>query len=84
LLYEFKALLRLLLLFVIAIMKHHNQKHVGDERVYFTHSSILLFISEGRQEPRQGSILESETDAKGLEECCLLLFASWLAQTALI
>ena len=31
-------------------MKHHNQKQVGEERVYLAYTSILLFSPEGSQD----------------------------------
>lgn len=35
--------------FSTAMMKHHNKKKLGKERVYFPCDSILLFIVEGSQ-----------------------------------
>jgi hypothetical protein len=42
----------------IAVIKHHEQKQVEEERVYATHSSIQQFIiksSEGRSSSRAGT-----------------------------
>jgi hypothetical protein len=42
----------------VAILKHHDQNQLGDERVYFTHRSIEQFIikiSEGRTSNRAGT-----------------------------
>ena len=53
------------------MIKHHGQKQLGEERVYFTHhehdSSLLKAVRAGtyrEQEPEAGA------DAEALEECC--------------
>lgn len=61
-------------------IKHQEQKQFGEERVYFrlqhsAHSLIVRARAEGRD-------LETEIEAKAMEECCLLAFSSWLAQSA--
>jgi hypothetical protein len=33
-----------------ALMKHYNQKQVGEERVYSAYTSILLLITRGIQD----------------------------------
>jgi len=37
----------------IALMKCHDQKQVGEERVYLTYTSTLLFIAKGSQDRTQ-------------------------------
>jgi hypothetical protein len=32
---------------VIAVMKHHDQSHLGEKRVYLAYASKSLFIVEG-------------------------------------
>jgi hypothetical protein len=34
----------------IAVMKHHDQKQLGEERVNSAHSSTSLFIIKGNQD----------------------------------
>ena len=34
----------------ISVMKHHDQKQLGEERVYLTYSSTSLFIIERSQD----------------------------------
>jgi hypothetical protein len=34
----------------IAVMKHHDQKQIGEERVYVAYASISLFITKGSQD----------------------------------
>ena len=62
----------------MAVMKHHDQKQLGEERVYWAFTSTTLFIEEVRtgthmwQEPKQGRNLEAGAGAEAMEECCLL------------
>lgn len=44
---------------IIAMRKHHDQKQVGEERVYLAHTSTSLFIIMGGQEPGGRSWLRS-------------------------
>jgi hypothetical protein len=58
-------------------------KQVGEERVYSTYISILLFISkEVRTGTQAGQ--EAEADAEAMEGCSLLACFPWLAQPALL
>jgi hypothetical protein len=34
----------------IAVMKHHDHKQVGEERVYLAYTFTALFITEGSQD----------------------------------
>lgn len=53
-----------LLRFFIAAIKHHDQKKVGEERVYLVYTFILLFICQrkSRQKLKQGRNFETRTD----------------------
>jgi hypothetical protein len=53
-----------------------TKKHVGEERVYSTYTSTLLFTKEiqDRNSHRAGA------DAEAMEGCCLLACCPWLAQ----
>ena len=44
-------------------MKHHDQKQVGEERVYLAYASTLEFITKGSQDRN----LEAEADAEVME-----------------
>ena len=44
-------------------MKHHDQKQVGEERVYLAYASTLEFITEGSQDRNP----EAEADAEVME-----------------
>jgi hypothetical protein len=49
-----------------------TKKQVWEERVYSTHTSILLFIttrSQDRNSHRVGN-LKAAADAEAMEECC--------------
>ena len=60
-----------------------TKKQVGEERVYFAYTSILLFITkEVRIGTQTGQ--EAGADAEALEGCSLLACFSWLAQHALL
>jgi hypothetical protein len=42
----------------IVVVKHHNQKHCGEERVYSSHSymwQVIIKSSEGRKVCRAGT-----------------------------
>ena len=62
------------------MMKHHDQKQHGEERVYLAYASTSLFIIEGSQDRN----LEAGADAEAMEEYCLLDFSPWLAQAAFV
>ena len=69
----------------IAGKKHYDPKLLGEERVYFTHNSILTVHHHKKsgQEPTQGRDLEG-TDAEAMEGNCLLACSPWLAQPAFL
>jgi hypothetical protein len=55
-----------------------TKKQIGEERVYSAYTSILLFITKGRQDWNSGS-QEAEADAEAMEGCSLLACFPWLA-----
>lgn len=67
----------------VAMIKHHDQRQLGDERVYFTYTSIK-FITEGNQgkHSKQGRNYKARVDAEAREECCLLVHSLWFARLA--
>lgn len=60
-----------------ALINHHDQKQLGEERVSFT-SRPVRSPSSGKS----GQDLEAGPDAQASEECCLLSCSPGLAQTA--
>lgn len=66
------------------VMKHHDQKHLGERRVYFSLCSQAMLHcggksgQESRQEPGGGG---ARTEAEAKKECCLtgLLLAAFFA-----
>lgn len=52
----------------MAVIKHHNQKPLEEERVYILDHSSLKDVKAGTQ----GSNLGARTEAKVTEERCLL------------
>lgn len=65
----------------IAVIKHHDEKQVGEKWVYFVYTSISQFITEGsqgRNSCRVGSWRQE------LEECCSLAWSLWFAQLAFV
>ena len=56
------------------MVKHGDQKQVGEERIYLTCVSTSQFILKGHQDrnSKQGRNLEAGADAEAMEECCLL------------
>lgn len=59
----------------IAMMKHHEQKQLWEERVYFT---FQHHPAKSGKKP----IKKQRQELKAMEECCLLAYYSWLAQPA--
>jgi hypothetical protein len=60
-----------------------TKKQVGEERVYSTYTSTLLFITKKvRTETQAGQ--EAGADAEAMEGCSLLACFPWLAQPALL
>ena len=59
----------------IAVMKHHNQKQVGEERAYLAYTSTSQFITKEVRKGTQGRSLNSGTDAETMEEHCLLVYS---------
>jgi hypothetical protein len=69
----------------IAMMKHHDQKYVGEERVYGLHFYITVHHQRrSGQKLKQSRILEAGADSEASEGCCLLPCSSWLAQFAVL
>jgi hypothetical protein len=58
--------------------KHHDQRHLGQERVYMGYPSTSLSIIEGSQ------YRNSSRDLETMEDCCLLACSPWLAQLAFL
>lgn len=46
----------------VAVMKHHDPKQVGEDRVY----SAYISITEGSQDRN----IEAEADAEAVDRCC--------------
>jgi hypothetical protein len=63
----------------ISVMKHHAQKQLGEERVYFTHHSYNSPTKAVRVETHKGRNLEAGADAEATEGA-----ASWLASHGLL
>lgn len=63
--------------------KHHHQKQLEEERIYFSFqlSGDSVSPREVRAEV-QGRNLEAEAEAEATDECCLLTFSPRLAQLA--
>jgi hypothetical protein len=60
-----------------------TKKQVGEERVYWAYTFILLFITkEVRTGTQAGQ--EAGADAEAMEGCSLLACFPWLAQPALL
>ena len=64
-------------MFLFFVMKHYDQKQVGEERVLLAYTSMLL-------ELKQDNNLEAGADAEVMEGCCLLACSSWLTQPAFL
>ena len=63
----------------MAVMKHHDQKQVGEERVYSVYTSTAQFIIEGSQGRNpKGQEPGSKSWCRGLGGV-LLACSSWLA-----
>jgi hypothetical protein len=62
-------LLTILVRVIVAMMKNHDQKEIGEERVY------LAYTSTSRT---------SGQDAKAMEGCFSLACSSWLTQSAFL
>jgi hypothetical protein len=60
-----------------------NKKQVGEERVYLSYTSILLFITKDVRTGTQAG-QEAGADAEAMEECSLLACFPWLAQPAFL
>jgi hypothetical protein len=60
-----------------------TKKQLGEERVYSSYTSTLLFITKKVRTGAKAS-QEAGADAEALEECFLLACLSQLAQPALL
>lgn len=49
----------------IAMVKHHGQKRLGEERVYFSFHFHITIHQWGKSGQEQGKNLEAETDGRG-------------------
>jgi hypothetical protein len=56
----------------LAVMKHNDQKQVGEERACLGYTSIAQFTTEGNQDRN----LEAGADAEATEEFCFLACSS--------
>lgn len=68
----------------LAVMKHHNQKQVGEEIAYLSFTSILFIVGGSQVRNSWGRNLEAGAEAEAIEECCLLACSSWLAQLSFL
>lgn len=68
-----------------AVIKIHDQKQLGKERVYFSlqFSNYTPSLREVRTGP-QSKNLVVRTEGKTSEKCCLLACSLWLAQPAFL
>jgi len=58
----------------IAVIKYHDQKQVGEERVYLADISISLFIKESQNKSSKWDRnLEAGADTEALKGGCLLV-----------
>jgi hypothetical protein len=64
--------------------KHYEQKQLGEEQVYFAHSSVTSYITEKIRAGTQGRNLEARSEAEAMMECCLLACFPWLLQSAFL
>lgn len=65
----------------IAVMIHHDQQKLGEERVYMAYISwITGHWGKPRQKFKLGGNLEAEADVGAMAECC----SSWLAHPAFL
>ena len=57
----------------VAVMKHHDQKQVGEKRVYLTYisTSIVHHLEKSGQELKQDKNLETGADVVAMEKFCL-------------
>ena len=55
------------------MLKHHDQKQVGEKRVY------SVSLKEVRTGIETGQNLEAGADTDTMEGCCLLACSPWLA-----
>ena len=71
-----------LVMVIIALIKHHDQKQIAEERVYLTYASTAQFWHhqrQSRQKLKQGRNLQAGAVAEVMKECCLLACSLWLA-----
>lgn len=59
----------------MAVRKHHDHQHLGEEKAYLVYTSICTGTQAG-QEPGGGA------DAEAMEEYYLLACSPWFAQPA--
>lgn len=62
--------------FSVAMIKHHNQKQRGEERIFPLHNVCSQSSGQGL---KQSQSLEGGADAEGIEQC-FLSCSSWFAQ----
>jgi hypothetical protein len=62
------------------VIKHCDQKHLGEDYRVLHHSPSLREARTGTQ----GRNLEAGADAEAMEGCCLLACSSWFSQSAFI
>lgn len=60
------------------LIKHHDQKQLGKEKV------DLTYISDHSPPFRSQAGMQEGTEVKTLEECCLLDCSLWLVQPSLL
>jgi hypothetical protein len=69
-----------------AMMKHHDQKLLGEERVlhFCFHISIRHQRKSGQELKWSRNLEAGADDAQVMEGCCLLVCSPWLAQPAFL
>lgn len=63
----------------IIMIKHHHQINLEEESVYFTFHLINPSLMEPRTET-QSRTLDTATEAKSMEENCIVALLPWLTQ----
>ena len=70
---------------ITTVIKHHDHKQLGEERVYLAYASIALFTTKGSQDRNSNSRnLKAGADAGAMDGGCLLACFPWFSQPAFL